>query len=82
MDHLLSSGPVQRVQATVIDGNSGSGRVLERVGMGHEGVMRQMTFLRGEFRDMHRYAIVRDDWKSEADYRRRFDFLESQPPVS
>ena len=43
--------------------------------MSHEGVLRQITFLRGEYVDMHLYAIVRDDWKSEADYRTRFDFL-------
>lgn len=43
-----------------------------------EGVMRQMSFLRGEHVNMHLYAIVRPDWKSEADYRQGFDFLESQ----
>jgi len=46
--------------------------------MNHEGVLKRITFLRGEFVDMHLYAIVRDDWKSEAAYRTRFDFLESQ----
>jgi len=46
--------------------------------MSHEGVLRQITFLRGEYVDMHLYAIVRDDWKSEADYRTRFDFLDTQ----
>jgi RimJ/RimL family protein N-acetyltransferase len=78
VDHLFSALPQQRVQATVIEGNDGSGRVLERIGMRHKGVMRQMTFLRGNYLDMHLYAIVRDDWKSESDYRTRFDFLESQ----
>jgi [ribosomal protein S5]-alanine N-acetyltransferase len=52
--------------------------VLERIGMRHEGVLRQNTFLRGEYVDLNLYSIVRNDWKSEADYRTRFDFLESQ----
>jgi RimJ/RimL family protein N-acetyltransferase len=78
VDHIFSARPHHRIQATVIDGNDGSRRVLERIGMRHEGVMRQMTFLRGEHVDMHLYAIVRADWSSESDYRKRFDFLESQ----
>jgi RimJ/RimL family protein N-acetyltransferase len=61
-----------------VDGNDGSRRVLENICMTHEGVLRQINFLRGEYVDMHLYSIVRDDWKSEADYRARFDFLESQ----
>lgn len=78
IDHLFSARPWQRIQATVIDGNDGSRRVLEHVGMRHEGVLREVTFLRGTYRDMHMYAIVRGDWESEAAYRARFDFLESQ----
>jgi [ribosomal protein S5]-alanine N-acetyltransferase len=78
VDHLFSARPHQRVQATVVGGNDGSARVLERIGMRHEGVLRQNTFLRGEYVDLNLYSIVRNDWKSEADYRTRFDFLESQ----
>ena len=61
-----------------MDGNDGSRRVLEHIGMTREGVLRQINLLRGQYVDMHLYSIVRDDWKSEADYRTRFDFLESQ----
>lgn len=78
LDHLFSARPHQRVQATVVGGNDGSRRVLERIGMRHEGVLRQITFLRGEYVDLHLYSFVRADWKSEADYRTRFDFLASQ----
>ena len=78
VDHLFSALPQHRVQATVIDGNDGSRGVLERIGMRHEGLMRQITFLRGEYMDMHIYGITRGDWSSEAEYRQRFDFLESQ----
>ena len=52
--------------------------MLEHIGMTHEGVLGQINFLRGEYVDMHLYSIVRDEWSSEADYRARFDFLESQ----
>jgi len=62
----------------VVDGNDGSARVLERIGMQHEGLLRQMLFLRGAYVDLRLYSITREDWKSEADYRQRFDFLEAQ----
>jgi len=78
VDHLFSARPNQRIQATVVDGNDGSRGVLERIGMRHEGVLRELVFLRGSYVDMHLYSIVRTDWKSESDYRSRFDFLESQ----
>jgi RimJ/RimL family protein N-acetyltransferase len=78
IDHLFSACPNERVQATVLDGNEASSRVLERIGMQHEGLLRRMSFLRGRYVDVHIYAIVREDWKSEGDYRTRFDFLESQ----
>jgi hypothetical protein len=35
-------------------------------------------FLRGEYLDLRLYSIIREEWKSEADYRTRFDLLESQ----
>jgi [ribosomal protein S5]-alanine N-acetyltransferase len=78
VDHLFSAVPNQRIQATVIEGNQGSARVLETIGMRHEGVLRQMAYLRGEYVDIHMYSILRDEWNSETDYRTRFDFLEAQ----
>jgi hypothetical protein len=37
-----------------------------------------MLFLRGAYVDLRLYSITREDWKSEADCRQRFDFLEAQ----
>jgi RimJ/RimL family protein N-acetyltransferase len=39
-----------------------------------DGLLRQVAFLNGRFIDMHLYAIVRDDWKDEATYRRGRSF--------
>jgi RimJ/RimL family protein N-acetyltransferase len=40
VDHLFSAQPHQRVQATAVVGNDASCRMLERIGMTHEGVIR------------------------------------------
>lgn len=75
VDHLFSALPVQRIQATVVDGNDGSCAVLEKVGMQREGTLRGLFFLRGAYVDMQIYSIIRGDWKSEQHYRQRHDFL-------
>jgi ribosomal-protein-alanine N-acetyltransferase len=78
VDHLFSSQPVERIQATVVSGNDASCAVLEKVGMQHEGTLRDLFFLRGRFVDLQMYSIVRKDWISEQAYRERFDFLGEQ----
>jgi RimJ/RimL family protein N-acetyltransferase len=78
VDHLFSSQPVERIQATVARGNDASCAVLEKIGMQREGILRDVFFLRGGYVDMHMYSIVRTDWQSEQAYRERFDFLGEQ----
>ena len=78
VDHIFSSQPVERIQATVARGNDASCAVLDKIGMQREGTLRDMFFLRGRFVDLHMYSIVRSDWKSEQAYRERFDFLGEQ----
>jgi len=75
VNHLFSALPIERVQATVVDGNLGSCRVLETIGMQREGMLRDLFFLRGRYVDLLMYSIVRRDWKSENEYEKRFDFL-------
>lgn len=69
--HLFNALPIARIQAHIIVGNDASVRVAERAGMHHECVLRDITFLHGEFADMHLYAITRGDWRDEASYRRK-----------
>jgi RimJ/RimL family protein N-acetyltransferase len=71
-NHLFSALPVERVQATSIEGNDASCRVMERIGMQREGLLRNVSFLRGRWVNMHMYSIVRSDWQSEWDYQARF----------
>jgi ribosomal-protein-alanine N-acetyltransferase len=44
--------------------NHSSARVLEKVGMKYEGILRQQMFSKGSFHDMKLYAILREDWET------------------
>ena len=69
VNHLFSTTPVNRLQATVVVGNQGSCGVLENAGMQAEGIYRGIFYLDGRYQDMHLYALVRADWQNEAHYR-------------
>ncbi|MCK5682823.1 GNAT family N-acetyltransferase [bacterium] len=69
INHLFNSLTSERIQATVIDGNVASCRVLEKSGMVKEGTLRKLTFLKGKYIDMDIFSIIRDDWISEKVYR-------------
>lgn len=59
--HVFAAYPAERVQAHFIDGNTGSGRVLEKIGMRFEGIRRNGLFHRDKFWDLHGYALLRGD---------------------
>jgi RimJ/RimL family protein N-acetyltransferase len=44
--------------------NVASQRVLEKVGMSKEGVLRQNRIVRGEFADEVWFGLLRHEWKS------------------
>jgi [ribosomal protein S5]-alanine N-acetyltransferase len=71
--HLFAAYEVERVQAHYIEGNDGSGRVMEKVGLTREGILRRALLHRGHFRDIHIYSILRGEWErfSQGDAGRR-----------
>ena len=59
-----------RVYAFCFTRNPASRRVLEKLGMTHEGTRREHTLKWGEFLDSEAYAILREDWeRGSADAR-------------
>lgn len=50
-----------RIEARCLEGNAASARVLEKVGMTYEGTARASHLVEGSFRDLHHYAMLRDD---------------------
>jgi RimJ/RimL family protein N-acetyltransferase len=53
---------LERIQLDVFDDNEGARRLYERVGFRHEGTLRRAVYRDGVFHDLHRMAILRDEW--------------------
>jgi ribosomal-protein-alanine N-acetyltransferase len=54
---------LHRVFATCDVQNTASEKVLRKLGMRHEGLMRQDRWIRDRWRDSHLYAILEDEWR-------------------
>lgn len=53
---------LHRVTATSCPHNTASLKVLERIGMVKEGVLRQDLYIKGEWRDSCVYSMLREEW--------------------
>jgi len=53
---------LERIWLDVYDYNERARRVYERVGFVHEGTLRHALWRDGAFRDVHRMAILREEW--------------------
>jgi len=58
---------LHRFWSTVDDENVASARVLEKLGMQQEGLLRQDVNLRGQWRDSRILAILRHEWNLTPD---------------
>jgi len=65
VDYAFADIGVNRVFACHFTRNPASGRVLLKVGMQHEGTMRQHIVKWDEPIDIDYYGIVRDDWEKQ-----------------
>ncbi|HCG30000.1 MAG TPA: hypothetical protein DEU95_09750 [Chloroflexi bacterium] len=54
---------LNRVEARCEAENAASERVMQKLGMSYEGLMRQQIFVKGVFRDMKLYAQLRSEWR-------------------
>ena len=50
---------LNRIEARCIAENTASSRVMEKAGMDYEGTLRQREFMKGTYRDMKLYAILK-----------------------
>jgi RimJ/RimL family protein N-acetyltransferase len=55
---------LHRVNAHHMTRNPGSGRVMQKVGMRHEGTLRQHVRKGGRFEDIEMYAVLRSEWQA------------------
>lgn len=62
---------LNRIEARCIAKNTASARVMEKAGMTREGTLRESELIKGAFRDMKRYSILRREFEAATDRRRR-----------
>ena len=55
---------LNRVQARHMTKNPASGRVMEKIGMSHEGVLRQSLSRFGVFEDAAMFSILKDEYRA------------------
>ena len=56
---------LHRVSAHYMTGNEASGAVMRKVGMKHEGTLRQHTCKWGAFHDVECYGMLAEEWGAE-----------------
>lgn len=68
VDYLFNECGFYRISALHAAGNPGSGRVMQKLGMRLEGVMRSATRLTdGSRDDLLIYAVLKDEWRRKYD---------------
>jgi ribosomal-protein-alanine N-acetyltransferase len=63
VDYLFLSKETPYIQATTDSENTASQRVLQKVGFKKEGTMRKRSYIRGKWRDVTLFSILREEWK-------------------
>lgn len=58
----FSQWNLNRIEARCLVENTASSRVMEKIGMKYEGTLRQQMHVKGAFRDLKIYAILKSDW--------------------
>lgn len=54
---------LNRIEARILEGNTDSERLAERVGMKREGVMRSALFIKGVYKTFSYYAMTKSDYE-------------------
>jgi ribosomal-protein-alanine N-acetyltransferase len=62
-DYLSLSKEIVRLRVRTDTRNLASQRVLEKAGFLKEGLLRKAAFIRGDWRDLFIYSILREEWK-------------------
>lgn len=66
LDFAFIERQLHRVTATTSAQNTSSVRVMERLGMRHEGTMLKSSLIRGDWHDDYLYAMLRSEWHKKA----------------
>ncbi len=65
VDYGFRALGLNRIQAMHFPRNAASGRVMQKLGMTREGLLRQYVCNRGTYEDLVLYSIIRDEFEAE-----------------
>ncbi|MDJ0515958.1 MAG: GNAT family protein [Trichodesmium sp. MO_231.B1] len=60
---------LNRIEARCVIENIASARVMEKVGMKYEGILRECMFIKGKYRDLKIYSILKEEFSAK-----KYDF--------
>ena len=66
IDEAFRCLPLGKIAARAVAENVGSIRVMEKVGMQHEGILRQHWMVHGQISDSVHYGLLRGEWEQQA----------------
>ena len=61
---------LNRIEARCISENAASARVMQKAGMTYEGTLRQRELIKGAYRNMKVYSVLRDEYRGARAPRR------------
>ncbi len=67
LEYGFAQRGLRRIYATHFGTNPASGRVMQKVGMSHEGTLRQHLVKEGRFEDLAYYGILAEEWQGGND---------------
>jgi [ribosomal protein S5]-alanine N-acetyltransferase len=62
LDFGFTRMDLHRIEARCFVANAASARVMEKIGMRYEGIMREGVLVKGRYEDVKWYAILRREW--------------------
>jgi ribosomal-protein-alanine N-acetyltransferase len=66
IDFTFSTMDINRIEAYHLTRNPASGRVMQKVGMTHEGTLREHLFKNGVFEDSEIFSLLKSEWGRDA----------------
>jgi RimJ/RimL family protein N-acetyltransferase len=64
IETLIRTYDAHSIGAAVLDGDDAARERIEALGFVHEGTGRERQFVEGEYRDLHQYGLLREEWEA------------------
>ncbi len=64
IDYAVNNFEIHRITSRCRPENTASSRVMEKLGMRHEGIQKKLMFVKGQYIDLSNYCILKDEWKN------------------